>query len=45
VQDCEYDDALDTVEDSVREARNEGAAHLAVHTHKHFWIALDGVER
>lgn len=46
MQDGEYDHALGfrTVEDGVREARNESAAHLAVHTRKHFWIALDGVE-
>jgi hypothetical protein len=47
MQHCKYDDALgfDSVEDSVREARYEGAAHLAVDARKHFWIALDGVER
>lgn len=47
MQHCKYDDALgfDSVEDSVREARYEGAAHLAVDARKYFWIALDGIER
>ena len=47
MQDCKDYNALrfDTEEDSVRELRNQGAPHLAVYTRKHFWIALNRVER
>ena len=47
MQDCKDYNALrfDTEEDSVRELRNQGAPHLAVYTRKHFWIALNCVER
>lgn len=37
MQDCEHYDALrlfDTIEDSIREARNKCATHLAVHARK-----------
>jgi hypothetical protein len=46
MQDCEYHHApgLDTIEDSIREARDKCAAHLAVNTRKHFRIALDCFE-
>jgi len=46
MQNCEYDHALGfgTVEDSIREARNKGAAHFAVDTREHLRIALDRVE-
>ena len=47
MQDCKDYNALrfDTEEDSVRELGNEGAPYLAVYTRKHFWIALNRVER
>jgi hypothetical protein len=46
VQDREHHNTLglDAVEDSIRKARNDGAANLPVNPREHLWIALDGVE-
>ena len=46
MEDREHDYALglDTVKDSIREARNEGAADVAVNTREHVRIALDRVK-
>jgi hypothetical protein len=46
MHDGEHDHALgfDTVEDSIWETRNEGAAHFRMGARKHLRIALDRIE-
>jgi hypothetical protein len=46
MQDCEHYDALgfDTVEHSIREARNQCATYFTMYARKHLRIALDCVK-